>query len=196
MIPMMGPLNAALLPAEVVVRDQGANYVIRLEDYNLSSAEWKVLMPLIGMRGQEAVGGKLYLTNFRLIFQAHAINRVLGTFSIFLPTIRRLDNASVLIFKRVRVTTTWQSFVFVIWGVPAIIAAIRHAQAALKQSQQDDLRHLVAANLDVCIEDPELRQAAELLKQDMKLDVGTLIHRDSLDSLSLYSLREMLQGAS
>lgn len=149
LIPDMIPIQHDLLPTEDVIIAKPANYIIRLKDYRLSTIWLRALMPLIGVGGKEAIGGTLYLTNYRLIFDAHALNRVKGTFSIFLPTIRQHQNASGLIIRKIRVATGRQSFEFVVWGVPALLVAIRQAQSVLDDSQQQNLRQLVVANLDI-----------------------------------------------
>jgi hypothetical protein len=79
----------------------------------------------------EALGGRLHLTSFRLVFEAHPVNRVVGRLGIFLPTIVKLEDTSRLLARRLTVVTTGQPFEFVVWGVPALIARIRAAREAL-----------------------------------------------------------------
>jgi hypothetical protein len=46
--------------------------VIVLSEYALPSLPVGALLPLAGMAGKEAVGGRLYVTNLRVVFKAHA----------------------------------------------------------------------------------------------------------------------------
>lgn len=194
MIPDMPPVHIHLLPTEEVLVEKPANYVIRLHDYQVSTSALSALMPLIGMRGKEAIGGTLSLTNYRLVFQAHAINRVHGTFSIFLPTIRDLHNTSVLIVRKLQVATRAHDFEFVLWGISPFMTAIRHAQSALADPhQQEDLRQLVAANVDTFVESLEMREVAEALIHDVNRDVTGLHVHTSLDVIQLHTLQELLQ---
>jgi hypothetical protein len=190
---MTPPTQPDLLPTEEIFLAKPANYVIRLKDYHLSSTWFRALMPLIGMGSREAIGGMLYLTNYRLIFEAHALNRVRGTFSIFLPTIRHLQNASVPVIRKIRITTGRQTFDFVVWGIPTLLTAIRQAQSVLDHSQQQNLRQLVVANLDICVQSPEMRQEAEALILDTSRDLSELNVQNSFDVLQLLTVQELLQ---
>jgi hypothetical protein len=107
-----------LLSDETVIIEKNVNAIIKLKDYNLRSishANWG---------GTEPVGGRLHLTNYRLIFASHAINRVVGTFSILLPTIQQVKDTSFLLNRRIEISTQAQIFEFNVWGIPEFIASI------------------------------------------------------------------------
>jgi hypothetical protein len=143
------------LPGEKVLATKSANAVIKLGDLHLSALPVEHLMPLLNMRGKEAIGGKLQLTNYRLLFVSHAANRVTGKFSVLLPTIQCLRDASRFFAKKLEVQTATQTFEFVVWGVPQLIAQIEGTKAALTQDDALRIARLVLQSAQV----PGLRAA-------------------------------------
>jgi hypothetical protein len=131
--------ESELLPGERMILSKGANAVIRLDEYGLSRLPADQIMRLIGFAGKEAIGGKLHLTSYRLIFKSHRVNRVVGSFSIFLPTITALHDRSRWIAKKVEIATRMQAFEFVIWGVPPFIAAVQAQAAQVTPAQAQEL---------------------------------------------------------
>lgn len=98
------------------------------------------------MKGKEAIGGKLYLTNYRILFKAHRLNRLSGKFSIALPTIQSLKDTSRLLAKRMEVGTGTQMFEFVVWGIPELIKAVQGARDGLAPAQVEELRTAAVEN--------------------------------------------------
>lgn len=134
--------ESELLPGERVILSKPANAIIRLDDYGLGRFPADQLMRAMGYAGLEAIGGRLHLTSYRLLFKSHRVNRVTGSFSIYLPTITGLADRSKWLAKKLEVTTRNQVFDFVIWGVPAFIAAV---QAQSAQVTTEQARELAAA---------------------------------------------------
>ena len=91
---------------------------------------------------------KLYLTNYRLIFKSHAMNRVTGKFSIFLPTIKSVSDTSQFFTKRIKVATYTQDFEFILWGIPPFIQAINSALSFLTEQQKIELKQYVRKNYE------------------------------------------------
>jgi hypothetical protein len=146
---------ADLYPGEEVIVSKPANSVISIQDYGLGRLSMKShgvtvpcdqLMSLIGFKGQEAIGGKLHLTSYRLIFKSHPINRVKGQFSILLPTVEDLQDKSKFIAKKMEVRTHTQSFLFVIWGVEEFIGQIRSAAGRITPDSMRRIQKLIAAD--------------------------------------------------
>lgn len=137
-----------LLPGEKVLLTKSANALIRIKDYGLSRFFADDLLRLIGMKGIEGIGGKLHLTNYRLLFKAHRINRLTGKFSIALPTILGVKDTSHFIMKRIEVTTVTENFEFVVWDIPELIATIDMAREELTPAKVDELRTAVVENYD------------------------------------------------
>jgi hypothetical protein len=181
-----------LLPAEIVLMKEGANYTIRLRDYQLPTSAFRVLMPLIGMAGKEAVGGLLYVTNYRLIFQTHEINRVQGTFDIFLPTIRNLQNKSFLFIRRIRITTGTHTYELVVSDVPALMATIEQGQHALTPSQQQHLQQLVTTHIETSFQSPDPQGTAEVRTREADLEVSNGEVRNGFRRLQLGNTYELL----
>lgn len=140
--------SSALLPGETVRLRKNANAVVAIDEYGLSRFAFDHLMGTVGMRGKEAIGGRLHLTNYRLIFKSHSFNRLRGTFGVFLPTIHEVRNASVGVKRQVEVVTKSQRFTFVVWGVPGLISHINDARSALGDQAKTQL-------IDLAITHPE-----------------------------------------
>ncbi|MEF9904433.1 hypothetical protein [Streptomyces sp. P9-A2] len=142
----MAPLDPEdLLPGERHVRRKNANAVIDVREAGLSRFAFDGLMWSVGMRGKEAIGGRLHLTNHRLVFRSHAFNRVRGTFSVFLPCVEKIRNTSSGITRQVTVSTAMQDFTFVAWGVPALIDTIDRYRAGFDDAYLPELAGLVLA---------------------------------------------------
>jgi hypothetical protein len=98
-------------------------------------------------RGWEAVGGRLYLTNHRLIFEAHAINIQNQATDIPLTRIHKVEKCWSEIFGLIPLvpnsiaveTTDGVSFRFVAWGRQEWIDAIE-MNAAMARKQTRDRR--------------------------------------------------------
>lgn len=135
-----------LFEGERVLLSKGANAVIKINDYGLKRLPFDQLMPLVGFKGKEAIGGKLHVTNYRLIFKSHSINRLKGTFSIFLSTIQDVRDTSQFIAKKMAVATQTQTFEFVIWGIPALMTEINNARDRLTDEQKDSIKSIAIAD--------------------------------------------------
>ncbi|WP_212529033.1 hypothetical protein [Actinospica durhamensis] len=120
-----------LLPSETVVLSKSANAMVRVSEFGLSRFAFDRVMVAAGLGGVEAIGGKLYVTDCRVVFKSHAVNRVRGAFSVFLPTVRDLRDTSSGIKRQLELASASQRFTFVVWGVPKVIAAIEDARARL-----------------------------------------------------------------
>lgn len=127
----MGLRDEDLLPGESVVLSKSANAMIRVSEFGLSRFAFDRIMVATGLGDVEAIGGKLYVTDCRVVFKSHAVNRARGAFSIFLPTVRDLRDTSAGIKRQLELASATQRFTFVIWGVPKVIAAIEDARARL-----------------------------------------------------------------
>lgn len=135
-----------LLSGEKVLMTKSANALVNIKEYSLSRFFADDLLCLMGMKNIEGIGGKLYLTNYRLLFKSHAFNRLTGKFSIALPTIQSVNDTSRFIMKRIQVATETETFQFVVWGIPELIAAIDKARTELTNIEVEQLQTAVAEN--------------------------------------------------
>ncbi|MBA2569936.1 MAG: hypothetical protein H0V04_02015 [Chloroflexi bacterium] len=126
----MDDLRSTLYPGERVLASKNANAVVMLREHGLAAIpDTARAMAWAGFAGKEAIGGRLHLTNWRLVFRSHPFNRVKGQMSILLPTIVEVADASRFLSKKLRVTSRSTEHEFVVWGVPALIRAIAQARA-------------------------------------------------------------------
>jgi hypothetical protein len=105
--------------------------------------------------GGESVGGRLTVTNWRLLFAAHAVNMNRGYFSVFWPTVRRVADASAFVNRRIEVTTEVLSQRYVVWGIPKLLRVIEGARApgpdaeSLSRAVEGDPRRAFSGASDV-----------------------------------------------
>ncbi|MFE0459473.1 hypothetical protein ACFW1A_09460 [Kitasatospora sp. NPDC058965] len=132
-----------LLPGETVRMRRNANAVIDVDEAGLTRFAFD--HRLGSMSGLEAIGGRLHLTNYRLVFNAHAFNRLRGRFSILLPTVEHVADVSEGIASRVEVATGTQRLTFVVWGVNRFVRAVTAARDELDDAATARLTALAAA---------------------------------------------------
>lgn len=96
-------MDEYLFEGEHVLETKPANFVLSLTEHGLPRFRFDGAMGAVGMAGKEAIGGKIYLTNYRLFFKSHSINRFNGAFSIFLPTIEEIRDTSRFLAKKMEV---------------------------------------------------------------------------------------------
>ena len=139
-----------LLPEETETSSKAANFVLNLTENGLPRFRFDGLMGAVGMAGKESIGGHLHLTNFRLVFSSHSFNRFNGTFSVFLPSIEKMENKSSLLVKKLEVTTPSYVYEFVVWGIPELVKAIDSARNALSSSQVARIREAAQSAPEKC----------------------------------------------
>jgi len=130
-----------LFTDEHVLVSKNANAIITLNDYALKEIPIGAnkALELIGFASKEEIGGELHVTNYRLIFKSHPLNRARGKFSIFLDTI--LDIKDVASFsKTIQIDTLSQSYEFVVWGIPEFLEKINAARKAASTTQMPELK--------------------------------------------------------
>lgn len=128
-----------LFPDEKLILSKNSNAIIAISDFGLSRFAFDKYMWVVGMKNKEGIGGKIHLTNYRLIFKSHAMNRLKGTFSILLPAVTAIHNSSFLMTRKMSIDTRFNRFDFVVWGVSDLIEQIEQAQA---QFSEDDFHQL------------------------------------------------------
>jgi len=140
--------NEDLLLGEKVILSKNANAVIRISDYGLKKLPLGMSdsLALVGMAEKEAIGGELHLTNLRLIFKSHAVNRLTGKFSIFLNTIKSVKDISVFISKKMEIKTLGQSYEFVVWGIPKLMQEIDKNKNAITNQQLIGLEKIITTD--------------------------------------------------
>lgn len=135
-----------LWPGEKPILSKAANLVISVKESGLSQFAFDKYMGLVGMNGKEALGGQVHLTNLRLIFKSHGLNRLRGKISMFLPSVTGVTNTSWFIVRKVKVETQIQDYEMVLWGIPTFIAAVEEAKARFRPEHVESLRQLILSN--------------------------------------------------
>ncbi|MEL6988661.1 MAG: hypothetical protein AAGK97_12630, partial [Bacteroidota bacterium] len=99
--------------------------------FGLKKFPYDQLLWTVGMKNKEAIGSRIYLTNYRIIFKSHQFNRLKGRLSIFLPTINELRDSSFFITKKLSVGTTSSTIEFILEDVPHFIKTVKQQKVAL-----------------------------------------------------------------
>jgi hypothetical protein len=141
------------LPDEEILVSKLANLWVRPSEYGLSEFAFG------GSIDNEAIGGRAYLTNYRLIFAAHSLNRLVGTHSVFLPNIRNLRKG----WTALGVTTETQQYEFQMWFNRRFYEAVEQERCAFGRKELHGLQSLVRDNLDTVSKGLQVNQLADAL---------------------------------
>lgn len=133
-----------LFKGERVVMERKANAIIDFKDFGMKKIKYSPF------RKHEAIGGKLYVTNYRLIFKSHAINRVRGMYSILLPTIQFVKDASVLVVKKIEVLSKDNTYIFVVWGIKELLEEIERVKSNLSVEEKMWLENIRESDEEKC----------------------------------------------
>jgi hypothetical protein len=165
-----------------------------MSDLGLRRLPYHAGLEAMGWSGKEALGGQLHVTTLRAVFASHALNRATGRLSIFLPTITTLRDTSRGLVRRLEIATDLQTFEFIVWGVPTLIAAIdQHRQ----QLSSDDTNLLLAeiARTPATVGDSfVVSKAVNLVASNLEAFAGSVVDLVS-DPLSLGTLLSLWQLA-
>jgi hypothetical protein len=133
----MARIEKSLLPGEEIGLSKLANLWVRPSEYGLSEFAFAVT------GDSEAIGGKAHLTNYRLIFAAHGINRLQGIHSIFLANVRQVRKG----WTSLHVETETREYDFVMWFNRRFYEAIERERQAFGPKELRRLQSLVQDNL-------------------------------------------------
>ena len=131
-----------LLPGERLIERRLANLVVDPRVFGLRPFALGDLMFVAGLKDKEAIGGALYLTNLRLLFKAHRVNRLQGAVSVFLPSVQTLEPTSRWPFRRLRVGTRLLEVEFVLSDVDGMHGLIERARADFGHAEETQLQTL------------------------------------------------------
>ena len=139
-----------LIPNEVVLHRKGSNFIVKLDEVDLPRFCADQLMWTIGMAGKEAIGGHLYITNYRLLFIAHKFNRLTGQFSIPLFRINDAYKKTKFPMFKLLVETDMANFEFVIWNANKAVEIIRSNQTNAPENLEEILKENLRQNTPLC----------------------------------------------
>lgn len=137
-----------LLDGETVLYQEPANFVVKLQEHGLKRFAFDNWNWVVGMKGKEALGGRIYLTNYRLIFKTHNVNRLNGITSIFLFLIIDQRNSSFFVARKMTLETHTAKMDFTLFNPNKLIEKIKAAKTQLQASQIERIRVLAMENPD------------------------------------------------
>lgn len=190
-----------LLSGEQILHTQHANLIVRPKDFKLKRFVADSLFWVVGMKDKESLGGKLYLTNYRLILKTHRYNRIRGTVSIFLPTIEKVKGSSRFwVLEKIVVKTTAGPVEVAIENPHVIAAKITDVKDAMDKETINALGQLILANPEKCSDALEKWKEANvvnnlLLIQDRGSEVAEIII-SPVGALSVLFLQAFLEKTS
>lgn len=154
-----------LMPGEKLLFSCKSNAVIVPFEHGLSRFAADELLPLVGLRGKEAIGGHLHVTTIRLAFKAHGFNRLRGSVSTPLPAIQEIGPWRSRLAVGVEVTTPVAAQTYVTWSRSKLIRAVEDASRLLGPEQRTQLEAAGDALADWDVNRPAetLNQAARRL---------------------------------
>jgi hypothetical protein len=128
-----------VVSGEVLI-SKSANYVIELAEYGLSARAGSPIsfgtragMRMIGLAGKEALGGRLVVTTHGFGFTAHALNTVRGNVFVPIHHVATMRDVSKGLSRQLEIVlTNGYVMLFVVWGVPKVIAALERARAGAR----------------------------------------------------------------
>jgi len=120
---------------EVLIKRKGTSAVFDHSVLGLHQIVPVSSASLVGLHRKEAIGGMLYLTNYRLLFRSHLLNRERGTFSVFLPSINSIRDTSFGVNRNITVHTDIFAFTYIVWGIPTFIRMIEAEMSDQKAPQ-------------------------------------------------------------
>ncbi len=127
-----------LFSGEQLILTKNANAEVSFKAYGLKK------IPGHYSNTNEHVGGQLHLTNYRLVFKSHSLNRLRGKFSIFLSTINQVQDVSSFFKKQVQIETVSQDYRFVMWGIPKFRSVFENQKKQLSLEELEDLKSKIA----------------------------------------------------
>lgn len=188
----MGLSGSELLVGEEVHVAKLANSILQYTDYGLERvARLHSGLEAMGWSGKEGIGGKLYLTNYRLVFKSHAINRLTGRFSVFLPVVAYARDTSRFLVKRLEVGTDTQAYEFVVWGVPLLIARIEGMRADLSGARLRTALASAARSPELLADGLEKSDIVQRLLTDRALGAIGDIAQDPFSLATVVNLIEL-----
>lgn len=140
----------ALVPNEQVLYRKGANFVASLNESELDRFFADELMWLVGMQGKEAIGGHLYITNYRIIFVAHAFNRLKGQFSIPLNCITGTERKVKFPIYKLVVLTDHGKYEFVCWHSRSAMKIIEENKENFSSEIESQMIDSLEKNMPLC----------------------------------------------
>jgi len=123
---------------EVLIKRKMASAVFDHSLIGLKGHLFESKAAMVGLEDKEALGGMIYLTNYRLLYRSHILNRERGTFRIFLPSIRNISDTSFGPNRNITIETDVLDLNFIVWGIPNFIKLIQETMQAKKTIKYDN----------------------------------------------------------
>lgn len=142
--------DTLLLPEEEIMGEEAANFIIVPKDFELKRFAFDNLLWMVGMQDREALGGKIYITNYRIIFKSHKLNRLRGMVSIFLPTIEKALNTSNVVTQKITIKTESTKSDFIVHNTEELLNKIEVEKGKLDQTTIENIQKYVLEYPDRC----------------------------------------------
>lgn len=160
------------------------NLIVCPKDFGLQRFAFDSLLWIVGMKDKEALGGTLHITNHRLLFRTHWLNRLRGTVSIFLVNIEGLRDASFAMTESVVLRTAVGTITLVANDAQDLISRIEQAREAMTLEQMESFRQRLAADPSKCVHDLHAWRAVNAINDKLAL------HQD-IDSVAAAALNPL-----
>ncbi|WP_183565390.1 hypothetical protein [Mucilaginibacter sp. SP1R1] len=139
-----------LFPGEQIIVGVPANLVVKPKEFGLKQFAFDQFLWTVGMKDKEALGGRVYVTNYRIIFKSHRLNRLVGMISVFLPTVMDAKNTSFFITKKATIKTVITSMDFVLSDVDQFIELIKIQKDQLTEQDLHNMQQYIIEYPNKC----------------------------------------------
>lgn len=139
-----------LLENEKVFLSNHSNLIVQPKNFGVENMVFDDYMWAVGMKDKEALGGRIYLTNYRLIFKSHFANRIRGKISIFHPSIKEIRNTSFLMTKKITIESHTSKVDFVMWGIDKFLHAFNTHRPTINSSTMDEIQNQIIEHPEKC----------------------------------------------
>jgi hypothetical protein len=156
-----------LLPGETILYEKAVVAKVNINRDCLMPYASGQLWWLLAMSGQASMEGEVYLTNYRLIFKSNDVSNLMGKFSIFLPTIDRIDDSSSAINSAISIYTGDSvKYDFITWGgVSKFIDLVKENKKAITPARLDYIKKLTISNMVVVGDGLKVERAGDKFGQ-------------------------------
>lgn len=144
----------------------------------------------LGDRREISVGGTMFITQYRIVFESHGFNQQFkGTFHLLIDTITAIANTSTMLHPEMTITTAMPFRYFLVDAhIDQTINIIAHQRSQIRTDALAAVQREVAASLfPPGTQDHPLRATARRL-----LDMTTMTPDTTLYVLSLHNLWQSL----
>jgi hypothetical protein len=199
-------MDEYLYPGERVLEEQAANLLLGLDlTENFGTPQGRAAALLITARALakaiegEAIGGRLYLTNYRFFFASHGLNWTKGSYGIFLPTVGEPRETDGLLSDQLTIPSNANVHRFVVRKAKlftGILSELRAETPAYREAPpktREQLRAIVEADVAKIGEGVAAKWPGTSLSTEMIQLIGQSVEAKETDAIQALAIVSALE---